>query len=125
MDRNHGEIVAALRAVGCKVQSLAQIGGGVPDLLVGTPPPRRVLVLLEVKDGDKPPSQKKLTPQETEWHQLWGLYPVFTVFGTGDAIDLVRLFSKFDYGQGIPQDLREPEFESANKKRPQKDASSF
>ena len=33
-DGNHDEIVAAMRRVGCFVQSLASIGDGCPDLLV-------------------------------------------------------------------------------------------
>lgn len=34
-DANQAEIVRALRAVGCSVFSLAGVGGGCPDLLVG------------------------------------------------------------------------------------------
>ena len=34
VDANHGDIKAAFEDLGCKVQSLAQMGGGVPDLLV-------------------------------------------------------------------------------------------
>ena len=33
IDSNHGEIVAALRAIGAEVTSLAAVGAGVPDLL--------------------------------------------------------------------------------------------
>lgn len=47
VDGNHGDIVEALRRTGWQVVSLAEIGGGVPDLLayrVGQP-----LRLLEVK----------------------------------------------------------------------------
>ena len=35
IDANQPEIVAALRDAGCSVLSLAQLGGGVPDLLIG------------------------------------------------------------------------------------------
>ncbi len=35
IDRNHVEIVAALRGVGASVQDLAAVGKGCPDLLVG------------------------------------------------------------------------------------------
>jgi hypothetical protein len=28
-------------------------------------------MLLEVKDGSKPPSAQKLTPQQEEWHRDW------------------------------------------------------
>ena len=34
VDGNHAEIVEAYRKAGCSVLSLAQLGGGVPDLLV-------------------------------------------------------------------------------------------
>ena len=27
--------------------------------------------LIEVKDGNKPPSKRKLTDDEAEWHSLW------------------------------------------------------
>lgn len=35
VDTNHAEIVRALRDVGASVQSLASVGKGCPDLLVG------------------------------------------------------------------------------------------
>ena len=50
IDDNHGAIVSALKAEGLSVQSLAGIGGGVPDLLVGA---RGLTYLVEVKDGEK------------------------------------------------------------------------
>ena len=67
-DANQGEIVQALRDVGCTVQSLAPVGDGVPDLLVGY---RGVNLLLEVKDGNKPPSARKLTPDQEKFHATW------------------------------------------------------
>jgi hypothetical protein len=68
VDRNQAEIAAALRKVGATVQSLAAIGEGVPDLLVGF---RRQTYLLECKDGQKPPSQRELTPDQIAWHMTW------------------------------------------------------
>jgi hypothetical protein len=68
IDANHTAIVQALRAVGATVQSLASVGKGCPDLLCGY---RGNNVLLEVKDGDKPPSARRLTPDEQEWHATW------------------------------------------------------
>lgn len=67
IDVNQPEIVAALRKVGCLVQSLASIGKGCPDLLVAH---RARLMLIEVKDGKKPPSDRKLTPDQVKWHAL-------------------------------------------------------
>jgi len=68
VDSNHGEIVRALRDAGCTVESLASLGEGCPDLLVGI---RCRNFLLEVKDGSKPPSKRKLTPDEGAWHARW------------------------------------------------------
>ena len=68
VDSNHAAVVGALMACGCEVQSLAAIGGGVADLLVHHRATGRLL-LVEVKDGDKPPSARKLTPEQVEWHK--------------------------------------------------------
>ena len=68
-DANQAEIVEALRGLGyCTVHSLHAVGGGVPDLLVGIGG-RNYLV--EVKDGSKPPSARKLTPDQVDWHRDW------------------------------------------------------
>lgn len=67
-DRNQSEIVAALRKVGASVQPLHAVGGGVPDLLVGI---RGRNYLCEIKDGSKPPSARRLTTDQAEWHQNW------------------------------------------------------
>src|SRR3972149_1571025 len=63
-DANHTEIVNALQAIGASVTSLADVGGGCPDLLVGY---RGQNMLLEVKDGRKPPSARGLAPAEQKW----------------------------------------------------------
>jgi Holliday junction resolvase len=48
IDANQEQIVSALRAAGATVQSLAAIGNGCPDLLVGF---NRKTLLMEIKDG--------------------------------------------------------------------------
>jgi len=60
--------VKALRAVGATVQSIAAVGKGAPDILIGW---RGTNIIAEIKDGDKPPSSRKLTPLEKEWHSVW------------------------------------------------------
>lgn len=67
-DDNQAEIVRALRDVGCSVQPLHAVGAGVPDLLVGR---HGTTYLLEVKDGRKPPSARRLTRDEAAWHRNW------------------------------------------------------
>lgn len=68
IDRNQPEIVAALRDVGASVEPLHRVGKGCPDLLVGF---RGVNYLLEVKDGELAPSDRKLTQAQAEWHPAW------------------------------------------------------
>lgn len=68
IDDNQREIVDALRQAGCSVQSLAGVGKGVPDLVVGF---RKRNFLLEIKDGSKSPSKRKLTPDEQNFHKMW------------------------------------------------------
>jgi len=72
IDVNHREIVEALRGVpGLTVLSLARVGSGCPDLLVGV---RGRNYLLEVK---RPPSPRgglsasALTPGQLSWHRDW------------------------------------------------------
>ena len=68
VDDNQTEVVAALRAAGCGVVSLAAVGKGVPDLLVCA---RGETLLVEVKDGSKPPSKRKLTDAQVDFHRDW------------------------------------------------------
>ena len=75
-DANQTQIVAALRGVGATVQHMHQLGKGCPDLLVGF---RGVNYVMEIKDGDKPLSAQRLTPDEQTW-----------VFGWGGAVDVVN-----------------------------------
>lgn len=68
IDSNQGDITAALRQMGATVQHLHTLGQGAPDLAVGW---QGVNLFLEIKDGSKPPSKRRLTPDEQEWHESW------------------------------------------------------
>lgn len=68
VDKNQPEIVMALRRAGASVQPIHVIGRGCPDLLVGF---RGRCYVFEVKDGDKPPSDRALTDDEKKWHREW------------------------------------------------------
>jgi hypothetical protein len=84
-DDNQDTIIEALRHTGATVQSIHTIGDGCPDLLVGK---GGVNYLLEIKDGDKPLSAQRLTPDEMAWHSTWaGL--VWTVNSVEDALRVV------------------------------------
>jgi len=87
VDANQEEIVTALRHIGATVQPLHMVGKGCPDLLVGY---RGANYLLEVKDGTKPPSKRRLTPDEQRWHDAWQ-GDVLIVASGQHAVDVVRL----------------------------------
>ena len=69
-DNNHTEIVKCFRDNGFSVVSLASLGKGVPDLIVGRD---NCNYLVEVKNGAK----AKLTPQQVKFSNDWlGQYTV-------------------------------------------------
>lgn len=68
VDANQVAVVAALRAAGATVQHLHAVGAGCPDLLIGI---GGANYLLELKDGAKPASAQKLTPDQVAFHRAW------------------------------------------------------
>ena len=86
VDKNQAEVVAALRKVGASVQSLASIGKGCPDLLVGY---HGNLYLMEIKDGSKMPSQQLLTDDQKKWHEAWTGSPVYVVRSIEQALKIL------------------------------------
>jgi hypothetical protein len=83
VDANQEQVVQALRAAGATVQSLAGVGVGVPDLLVGH---QGKTILLEVKDGRKVPSARRLTEDQLKWHGAWRGGPLAVVDGVDAAL---------------------------------------
>lgn len=63
VDKNQGVIVERFRALGCSVRSLANVGDGMPDLIVGC---MGYNLLVEVK-GRK----GKLTKDQKDFHGEW------------------------------------------------------
>lgn len=88
VDGNQAEIVDALRRVGATVQSLAAIGKGCPDLLVGY---NGTTYLMEVKDPTKPKSDIQLTPDQREWHSKWCGSSIAVVYGVEGAFKILGL----------------------------------
>lgn len=84
VDKNHAEIVDALRKSGWLVLSLAAVGKGCVDILAYHLA-RDELKMVEVKDGSKPPSKQKLTPDQVYFHSLW---PVTIVRSIEEALAL-------------------------------------
>lgn len=88
-DGNHKDVVSALRKVGVYVADLGAVGDGVPDLLCGF---NSAWKLLEVKDGSKPPCERRLTRDQIEFHADCaerGL-PCFVVNSVDEALSLFR-----------------------------------
>ena len=86
IDANQEQIVSALRAMGATVRIVTQ-GNGLPDLLVGF---RGVTILMEVKDGQKVPSARRLTPAEQKFFDEWRGGIVAIVNSVDEAIDLLK-----------------------------------
>jgi len=68
IDANQSGIVKLAWRIGATVQSLAAVGNGCPDLLLGY---RGVNYLVEVKDGSLARSRRQLNERQESWHQRW------------------------------------------------------
>ena len=91
-DRNQPEIVKALRQYGCSVLHTHTMGEGFPDLIVGHPHSRRI-GFIEIKDGLKPPSARKLTkPQKLFWTE-WAEFPMAVVTDVEGALRFARMLA--------------------------------
>jgi hypothetical protein len=86
VDANQRAIVVALRDIGASVQSLATVGNGCPDILVGRDGQNW---LFEIKDPTKPPSGRRLTAKEDAWHCGWR-GQVAIVETADDALCIIR-----------------------------------
>jgi hypothetical protein len=86
IDANHEQVVLALRTAGATVQSLAAVGQGVPDLLVGF---QGKTLLMEIKDGNKTPSERRLTEAQLKWHGAWRGGPLAVVDGVDAALRML------------------------------------
>jgi hypothetical protein len=85
-DDNHTDIVGTFRAIGFSVLDTANLGGGAPDLFVAN---HMATWAIEIKDGTKPPSARKLTPDEQKFRDTWqGRYAI--IESANDVIALVR-----------------------------------
>jgi hypothetical protein len=84
-DDNESEIVTALRKAGAYVAYI-----NTPcDLIVGI---NNSTILVEIKDGSKPPSARKLTPNEQKFHDEWIGGPLVILNSVEEAIDLTKIY---------------------------------
>lgn len=90
VDSNQPQIVSVFRKMGCSVAHTHQIGKGFPDIVISlkTKSGSKTLAV-EIKDGDKVKSARKLTYQETIFHEYWqDEIPIIET--VEDAINLVN-----------------------------------
>lgn len=90
IDANQPAIVSALQLIGCTVQSLAPVGLGCPDLLVGY---AGVTMLIEVKNRDALNGEVRrgniLTDDQKKWHGWWK-GQISIAYTPEDAVAAVR-----------------------------------
>ena len=86
VDDNQKEIVQTFRDLGAKVAITSSAGDGFPDLVVqfrhwcnSNRSGRVETLLVEVKDGAKPPSQRKLTQKQVDFHAVFNCHIVETI----------------------------------------------
>jgi hypothetical protein len=85
VDANHASIAACLRACGVRVQSLAGVGDGVPDLLCLF---RGRLFLVEVKNPAQAPNKQRLRETQEKWHAEWADAPLYIASSLEDAVSI-------------------------------------
>jgi hypothetical protein len=84
-DDNEQSIIKAMRAEGAYVKQIN--AEGLFDLLVSH---RGETLLIEVKDGAKPPSARRLTDAEQKFHDEWPGSDLYIVNSVEEAIALLR-----------------------------------
>lgn len=82
-DANHTEIIGALRQCGFAVHDTSAVGKGFPDCVAYRP--REGVLLVEIKDGRKPPSARRLTRSEETFASR---FPVVVLKSLDDVIRL-------------------------------------
>lgn len=85
-DVNQRGLVDLLRACGCVVEVISDVGRGVPDLLCLY---RGVIFLVEIKDGNQPPSRQSLTAAERAFHLAWDGAPIYIINSDETAMQML------------------------------------
>jgi hypothetical protein len=85
-DENHNDIAELFIAAGASVHDTSRLGGGFPDMVISI---YGINILIEVKDGNKSPSQQKLTPDEHKFLDKWKGW-VEIVRNDQDALRIIK-----------------------------------
>jgi len=84
-DAGEQDIIKAMREAGAYVRAIND--EGLFDLLVSY---RGETLMIEVKDGSKPPSARRLTDAEQKFHDEWPGSDLYIVNSVEEAIALLR-----------------------------------
>jgi hypothetical protein len=89
VDANQKAIVKLGRSLGAKIAITSSAGDGFVDTVWQFTYPYGLRThLVEIKDPDKPPSQRKLTPKQVIFHSIFECHIVETV---KDVFDLLEI----------------------------------
>ena len=86
VDKNQKEIVQALRKAGASVLITSQLKNCF-DILVGF---QGVNYIVEIKDGNLPPSQRKLSAGETKFKDNWKGGKYYIIESVEQAIQMIN-----------------------------------
>lgn len=85
VDSNQMDLVRFMRKLGASVAITSSSGEGFTDTVVGFCGMTR---LVEIKDGDKAPSARVLTPDQRDFHMKWG-GSAAVIDNESEALDLL------------------------------------
>ena len=88
VDSNHTEIVNGLRKYGASVLQTHQLKNCF-DIIVGY---KGVNIIMEIKDGNKPQSQRKLSEGEQKFKDTWKGGEYHVVLCLDDAINVLKKY---------------------------------
>jgi len=86
VDVNQPSIVKELRQAGIDVFITSDVAGGFPDIVCGF---RGLTYIFEIKDPDQPPSKRRFTKSEREFHESWR-GQVDIILGADDALRIME-----------------------------------
>ena len=95
VDRNQKELVRVIRDMGASVESLAPMGNGIPDLLVGL---GDKIILIEVKS-----EKGRLNQAQVDWRDKWRGPEPYVIRSVDDA---VMLINHLRMHEGLPVFMR-------------------
>jgi hypothetical protein len=91
-DANHATVADHIASLGWSVFDLAQYGAPV-DLAIGKHGRYGLAALVEIKDGSKPPSKRKITSDGLELFNRWQ-GPIFVFTSIEDATSQLACFEE-------------------------------